>query len=79
MPRKSSSIKSMTTPKLVANQLREAIKKDGRSLYEVAKLADLSYSMVHGFINNPNKRLHVESAEALARAVGFALEIRKIR
>lgn len=69
----------MTTPKPIADQLREAIKASGMSVKELATKADIAYSAVHGFVNNPNKRLQLETAEALAKAIGLEMAIRKPR
>lgn len=64
----------------VADHLREAIKAEmakGRSLNEIAKLADVSYNSVHRFVNVPGKTLYIESVEALAVAVGLKVSIHR--
>ena len=63
-------MKRMTTPPGFAEQLRTAIKASGRSLYELAKAADVPYSAVHGFMQD-NRDIRLSTAEAIARAIGL--------
>lgn len=59
----------MTTPKPIADQLREAIKASGMSLNALAKTADVPYASLHGFM--AGKSVKIETAEALGKALGM--------
>jgi predicted transcriptional regulator len=59
----------MTTPLPIAEQLRAAIRESGRSLYELAKAADVPYASLHGFMTG--KSLKIETAEMLGKAIGL--------
>lgn len=65
----------MTTPKPVADQLREAIKESGLSLNALAKAADVPYASVHAFVNKPGKTVTIETAVALAKALRVKIVI----
>jgi hypothetical protein len=52
----------------IENQLREALKSDGRSIRAIANEADISHTVVSKFISGGDIRL--SSAVALARAIG---------
>lgn len=71
MQRKPKSIKPMTTPKPIAEQLREAMREAqeaGRSLHGIARDSDLSVPVVHKFSHGGN--INLESAEKLAQGLG---------
>jgi pantoate kinase len=71
----------MTTPPPIAEQLRAALAKKlatGATMQSVAKEADIAYSMVFNFHKNPAKKLQLETAEALARALGLQLKVVRI-
>lgn len=68
----------MTIPKPLADQLREAIRKTGRSQYELAKVADVSQAVLSKFLaENSTKTLTLETAESIARAIGYDLRLTK--
>lgn len=50
-----------------ANQLRGAIRADGRSLHAIAQAAGVHYASLHRFMRN--KDLLLDTAERLFRAV----------
>jgi predicted transcriptional regulator len=59
----------MTTPPPIAEQLRQAVRDSGRTLYDVARAADVPYASLHGFM--AGKSLRIESAEAIGKAIGL--------
>lgn len=61
----------MTTPKPIAEQLREAIAASGLSLREVARRADVSPPIVSKFMLGGN--INLTSAEAISKALGKGL------
>lgn len=66
----------MTTPKPIADQLREAIAGSGMSLREVARRADVAPIVVSRLMNG--KTVTIETAEAIGRALGMtAFKIQK--
>lgn len=65
----------MTTPKPIADQLREAIKASGRSFRDLAKAADLPHTSVTRFAQGSG--ITLDSAEALAKALGIRLTVAK--
>ena len=65
----------MNATKAVSLQLREMIRKSGRSIYELAKAADVPYSALHGFMNN-ERDIRLSTAEAIATALGKKLTIK---
>jgi hypothetical protein len=65
-------------PKSLADKLREAIRAElakGRTLNEIAKTADVKHSVTWRFMNDPNKTLTLETANALAKSVGIKLTL----
>ena len=69
MVRKSRTLRRMSTPKPIADQLREAIKASGLSLNELAKKADSNAMSMSRFMRGGS--LKIETAEAIARALGM--------
>jgi DNA-binding phage protein len=66
----------MTTPKPIADQLREAIAASGKDMATLARMADVPYTSVHRFMVK-GASLKVETAEALVIALGLKLKITK--
>ena len=58
----------MNAPQSVADQLRDAVKNSGLSAREVARRADVSAMTVSRLLSG--KTCTIESAEAIAKAVG---------
>jgi hypothetical protein len=54
-------------------ELQQAIRKDGRSLYAIAKAADLRYSVVHRFARGERVGISLVSAAKLLQALGYEL------
>ncbi len=59
----------------LAKQLRQAIKKSGLTRNQIAKQADVSYAIVHGFVAG-TKDLRLETASKIAAVVGVELRAR---
>lgn len=53
--------------------IRTAIENDERSLYAIAKAANLSYSTVHRFATHERTELGLRTASALCDALGLQL------
>lgn len=60
---------TMTTPKPIADQLREAISASGMSLREIAVKADSNAMSLSRFMRGGS--LKIETAEAIAQALGI--------
>lgn len=78
MTRKPRTIKRMTIPKTIADQLRVAITaamESGQTLNGIAVKADVKQSVLWRFMRDPAKKIHTETAEALAMAVGMRLKL----
>ncbi|MGX7108328.1 helix-turn-helix domain-containing protein [Facklamia miroungae] len=53
------------------DRLKELIKKDGRSLYQIAKSSGLAYSLIHNVVNGKTKNtIQLDTAFKLADALG---------
>ena len=68
---------AMTASKTVADQLREAIRKElaaGRSLSDISKAADYSVGSLHRFVSGTGS-LNIETATALAKALKVKIVI----
>jgi hypothetical protein len=57
--------------------IREAIRRDKRTLYRIAKDADLSYATIHRFYNAKRVRLTLPVAARLCDVLGLTLVKRK--
>lgn len=57
------------TPTPFSDALRAAVKADGRSLYAIAKAADVSLQMLTRWLNG-ERGLRLDSADKLAAALG---------
>ena len=56
--------------------IKKAIEKDGRSLYAIAKDAEVAYSVLHRFVSG-DRTVNLDTASKIASALG--LELRKKR
>lgn len=52
-----------------ANQLRGAIRADGRSLHAIAKAAGVHYASLHGFMRG--RAMLLDTAERLFKAIDY--------
>ena len=57
--------------------LRDAIRRDGRSLYQIAKRAGVTYQNVHRFARHEHENINLQTAARLAHVVG--VELRQTR
>lgn len=73
MARKALPSKPMSTPQPIADKLRDLIAKSGRSLRDVSKEADVTYSALHRFMGGGG--ISLETADALAKAMGKKLSL----
>jgi len=70
----------MTTPPSIAEQLRSAIRESGLSGNAIAKLADVSQAVLSKFMaEGSTKTVNIETAQAIARAIGHDLKVIKTR
>ena len=53
--------------------LRKAIKRDGRTLYAIAKDSGLRYSVVHRFATGERTAINIVTAEKLCHTLGLEL------
>ena len=58
----------------LTNVIKKAIEKDGRSLYAIAKDAEVAYSVLHRFVTG-DRTVNLDTASKIAAALG--LEVRK--
>jgi len=58
--------------KTMAEVLKEAIERDGRSLYAIAKAAGMTYPPLYRFAHD-QQGLRLETADKLATALGLVL------
>ena len=65
----------------LVDKLRAAIRRDRRSLYAIAKAAELNYAQVHRFATGEHSDVRTRTAELLASALGckIVIEIRAVR
>lgn len=56
----------------MSEKLRQAIQQSGRSLYAIAKGADVPYPSVHHFVSG-KRSLSLDAAEKLAEHLGLVL------
>jgi DNA-binding phage protein len=68
-------MRCMNAPRKIAVQLREAIRKSGLELPEIARRADVPYTSVYRFTNKEGS-LRLETAESIATALGIALTLK---
>lgn len=63
----------------LAEKLRKAIQRDKRTLYAIAKAADLRYVIVHRIASGERDDMRTRTAEVLAKALGLKIELRPDR
>ena len=59
----------------ILDRLRDLVRADGRSLRQIAIAADVAPMVVNRFMRG--KSITCESAQAIAVALGYCLEIRR--
>lgn len=67
----------MTTPKPIADQLREAIKASGMTYGQIAEKAFVGVPTIKAYMARADKDLNLATAEKIASAIGFSLVIKK--
>lgn len=55
------------------DQLREAVRTSGRSLYHIAHTAGVDYTTLHRFMHLKRAGMHLDTAEKVAHALGLEL------
>jgi hypothetical protein len=63
----------MSKHKSLAAVIREAIERDERSLYAIAKLASISYQALHPFFRGHREEITLGTASRLCRVLGLEL------
>ncbi len=58
-------------------RMRTAIKRDPRSLYQLARDADMGYAILHRIATGQRSNMTVQTAERLADLLGMRLELRR--
>jgi transcriptional regulator with XRE-family HTH domain len=66
----------MTMYHMLMNDLRDAMTRDGRTVYRLAKLSGLTHATLYRFTSS-GTGLNIESAEALADVLGFDVRLVK--
>ncbi len=56
----------------MTEDLKAAIEKDGRSLYAIARDADVAYSVLHRFVTG-DRTVNLDTASKIATALGLKL------
>ena len=62
--------------KSLVDNLRVAIRRDGRSLYAIAKAAGLRYPILHRIARGERDDMTTRTAEKIAAALGLRIELR---
>jgi transcriptional regulator with XRE-family HTH domain len=65
--------KNEPTETSLANQIREAVKESGLSVYELAKMADVDQSNLNRFLNGTRENLTLQVVERLFSVLGLTL------
>ncbi len=60
-----------------ATIIREAIERDGRSLYQLARDCGLRYSVLHRFATGERQKINIDTATAICGELG--LELRRVK
>jgi len=60
-----------------SKMIRDAIARDDRTLYRVAKDAKVTYQNLHRFVHGERENINLRTAAALAAVVG--LELRPVK
>jgi len=68
----------MTLKYQLANKLREAIKKSGKTQAEIAALSGVSQSVISSFTSG-KQSLSIEKAEKLALAIGYKIRLANVK
>jgi hypothetical protein len=61
----------------LAEKIRDAIEHDKRSLYAIAKAADVPYQGFHPFVRRQREEINLSTADRLCKVLG--LELRPTR
>ncbi len=68
-----------TPAEKMTRTLQRAIKSDGRSLYAIAKAAQLHYSIPDRFMHEERVNITLTTIAALADVLGLELRPRKVK
>ena len=75
-----SKLRRMHVSQPIAQQLRHAIRNSGMSGNAIAKAADVSQAVLSKFMaEDSTKTLNIETAQAIAKAIGHDLQVVKIK
>jgi transposase-like protein len=63
----------------LARIIRDAIERDGRSLYAIAKAADVTYQALHPWMRGHREDIALSTADRLCKVLGLTLRPAKRR